>query len=184
MIKSDQLSSLLHALEFAAHKHQGQKRKGADGIPYINHPIEVAKMIADEIGDASPELLMAALLHDTLEDTETTAEELERQFDTQISDIVKEVSDDMKMSSNRRKSLQVEHAAKLSYHARCIRIADKACNIRDLLHTRIYWLRKRKIDYVIWAMQVVNEIRDTNENIVTAFDSIVAEASVELKYEF
>lgn len=184
MIKSNQLSNLFDALEFAAHKHQGQKRKGAEGIPYINHPIDVAKMIADEIEDASTELLMAALLHDTLEDTETSSGELEGRFGRHISIIVREVSDDMKMSSNRRKILQVKNAATLSYPARCIRIADKACNIRDILHTRIYWLRKRKIDYVIWAIQVVNEIRDTNESIVAAFDKIVEEASSELKFKF
>ncbi len=175
---------IFEALEFAAKKHQRQRRKGTAGIPYINHPIEVARMIATEIHPCSDNLLIAALLHDVLEDTDTNSEDLIALFGREVASIVEEVSDDMSLPSALRKDLQVENAHKLTGPARCIRIADKACNIRDLLNTRIKWTRRRKIDYVLWAMKVVDEVRQTNSSLESVFDQIVEDAAFRLDYPF
>lgn len=175
---------IFDALEFAAQKHQGQKRKGTMGIPYINHPVEVTTMLTREMGDIDEKLIISSLLHDVLEDTDTSPEELSARFGNHVLEIVEEVSDDMSLPSAIRKEFQVENAGNLSYPARCIRIADKACNIRDILYTRIKWSRRRKVDYIIWAMRVVDRVRGTHEQLEEAFDRIVDEASEKLSHRF
>jgi GTP diphosphokinase / guanosine-3',5'-bis(diphosphate) 3'-diphosphatase len=180
--KSDHLNDLgnLHfifsALEFAATKHQFQKRKGAAGIPYINHPIEVAALLNKKISNPSVDLLIAAILHDVIEDTDAKKEDIQNKFGKKVLGIVLEVTDDMRLPSIKRKALQIQHAKDLSYEARCIKIADKTCNIRDILFTRIKWSRKRKIKYIRWAIHVVNEIRDTHPELIEEFDRIIKQS--------
>jgi guanosine-3',5'-bis(diphosphate) 3'-pyrophosphohydrolase len=181
---NDDQARIFDALEFSAYKHRYQKRKGANGIPYINHPIEVANMLVQKVNDRNTNMIIAALLHDVLEDTDTNPAELINRFGDTIYSIVNEVTDDMNLAYSLRKQLQIRHAADLTYPARCIKIADKACNIRDVLRTRFLWPDKRKIEYILWAIQVVNEIRDTDENLVAFFDAIVRDASDRLDYDF
>lgn len=167
------LEFIFTALEFAAVKHQFQKRKGAAGIPYVNHLIEVAALLTRQIDNPSADLLTAAILHDVIEDTDAKKEDIQKKFGKKVLDIVLEVTDDMRLPSSERKALQIKHAKDLSYEARCIKIADKTCNIRDILFTRIKWSRKRKIKYIQWAIHVVNQIRDTHSGLVAEFDRIV-----------
>src|ERR1041385_6616149 len=106
-----ELSLILKALRFAADKHTHQRRKDADASPYINHPIAVAEAFCS-IGKVSdPIAIVAAILHDTIEDTETSGAELEQYFGAEIRAIVEEVTDDKSLPAETRKRLQVEHAA-------------------------------------------------------------------------
>lgn len=173
---------IFKALDFAAIKHQFQKRKGADGIPYINHLIEVAGMILQLIDKPSVELLEAAILHDVIEDTDANEEEILKLFGEKVLNIILEVTDDMSLPYIKRKSLQIQKARYLSYEARCIKIADKTCNVRDILYTRIKWSGKRKIKYIQWAVKVVAEIRNTHSGLVAEFDEIVKQAEENLKF--
>lgn len=127
------LPLLLKAAHFAAHKHHGQRRKDADATPYINHPIEVADLLATIGKVTDVKTLCAALLHDTIEDTQTTAEELEREFGGEITSIVLELTDDKSLPKDERKLLQVRNAAKKSTSARLIKLGDKISNIRCLI---------------------------------------------------
>ncbi|MGH8704392.1 MAG: HD domain-containing protein, partial [Burkholderiales bacterium] len=119
---------LLRALSFAAHKHRDQRRKDAAASPYINHPIALAEVLAIEGEVSDIEVLAAALLHDTIEDTATSGEELRQQFGARIAGIVAEVTDDKTLPKAERKRAQVDHAAHLSAAAKLVKLADKTCN--------------------------------------------------------
>src|ERR1700741_5617200 len=123
-----ELALLLEALAFAAHKHRDQRRKDAEASPYINHPIALADVLVNEGGVSDIEVLCAALLHDTVEDTATTPEELAGAFGSRVARIVAEVTDDKALSKAERKRLQVEHAGGLSPEAKLGKLADKICN--------------------------------------------------------
>ena len=185
-INSDILSSsreIFDALLFSAEKHKFQKRKGALGIPYINHPIEVAALLLNKIDTPEKEMIIAALLHDTLEDTRTTPNEIRSKFGERVFSIVEEVTDNMILSSSDRKNQQILKARSLSFEARCIKIADKTCNISDILYTRIKWSRRRKIAYIQWAFKVVNAIRDTHSGLSDAFDSVINKSEEMLDFK-
>lgn len=178
-----ELTIVFRALKFSAYKHRKQRRKGSAGIPYINHPIEVTSMIIELLENPKYDLLAAALLHDTIEDTNTSAEEIEHAFGNRIMRLVMEVTDDKRISRVKRKQLQIDKARELTYEAKCIKIADKACNISDILYTRIKWSRQRKINYVKWANEVIGQIRDTNAELVGAFDKEVTKAQELLDFK-
>lgn len=127
------LPKLLEAISFAAQKHRYQRRKGADAEPYINHPLEVAKLLANIGGVLDKNILIAAVLHDTIEDTDTTADEIAKHFGEDVSQLVMEVTDDTSLNKQERKQKQVEHATHLSPAAKQIKLADKISNIRDIL---------------------------------------------------
>ena len=159
------------AAKFAAEKHATQKRKGAAAEPYINHLIEVAQLIAgsSELLDAN--LVMAGLLHDTIEDTGTTAEELERTFGSDITALVLEVTDDKSLPKEVRKALQVETAPHKSVRAQVIKLADKISNLRALLTSPpTTWSVERKRDYFAWARQVVDALSAPNPILKAEFD--------------
>jgi guanosine-3',5'-bis(diphosphate) 3'-pyrophosphohydrolase len=162
---------LLKALSFAAYKHRYQRRKGVKPIPYINHPIAVTDLLVRTGNIRDPETIAAALLHDTVEDTNTTLEELETEFGTAISQLVAELTDDKKLPDEERKRRQVEHASSLSPRARIIKLADKTCNLRDVVQDPpAKWTLKRKQQYFDWAKEVVDKIRGTNIELEKAFD--------------
>jgi len=179
-----ELKVYFKALEFAAHKHRFQKRKGANGIPYINHPIEVASLLLSVLADPSPEIILAALLHDTLEDTDTKPAEILSEWGQKVCSIVEEVTDNMKLTSEKRKQLQIEHADQLSKEARAIKIADKICNIRDILNTRIRWMKWQKIGYIKWSIEVIQQISSSFPALETEFRKVLQEAEDILKTSF
>lgn len=164
---------LLKALAFAAHKHRDQRRKDKNASPYINHPIALADVLCNEGGITDVNVLCAALLHDTIEDTETTPIELAELFGKAIADIVMEVTDNKFLPKEMRKILQIEHAANASYEAKLVKLADKISNLRDITDCPpAGWDLKRKRDYFDWAKKVVDEIRGTNEVLEKIFYAI------------
>jgi GTP diphosphokinase / guanosine-3',5'-bis(diphosphate) 3'-diphosphatase len=157
------VSLILAATTFAAHKHREQRRKGADASPYINHPIAVANVLANEVGIVDPITLAAALLHDTIEDTDTSAAELKAAFGPMVASVVVEVTDDKGLSKSTRKRLQIQHAAHLSKRARLVKLADKLCNLRDMSRSPpVDWPLKRRCEYFAWAKKVVDQMRGTS----------------------
>lgn len=168
---SDPISVLLRAVDFAARKHRSQRRKDLEGSPYINHPIAVARVLLEEGGVQEVRVLAAALLHDTLEDTDTTPGELEAAFGGEIARIVQEVTDDKALPKEERKRLQVEHAPLASPEAKLVKLGDKICNLRDIQATPPHdWPEARKRAYVLWAAEVVAGCRGVNPGLERAFD--------------
>ena len=171
-----ELALLLKALAFAAHKHRDQRRKDPAASPYINHPIALANVLVNEGGVTDEEVLAAALLHDTVEDTATTSEELQEIFGARIARIVAEVTDDKALPKAERKRLQVEHAAQLSPEAKLVKLADKICNLRDVAaHPPPDWELKRRIEYFDWAKTVVDGMRGVHPRLEALFDEVYAE---------
>ena len=169
-MKSD-LTLLLKALAFAAHKHRDQRRKDAEASPYINHPIALADVLVNEGGVSDIEVLCAALLHDTLEDTDTRQEELVNAFGSRVARVVAEVTDDKSLSSPERKRLQIEHAPKLSPEAKLVKLADKICNLRDIVERPpAKWDVQRRREYFDWAKRVVSGVRGVHPRLEAAFD--------------
>lgn len=171
------VASLLTALEFAARKHSTQRRKDADSSPYVNHPIAVARVLAAEGGVVDTSVLMAAVLHDTVEDTETTFAELEAQFGVEVAGLVRELTDDKSLPKEQRKRLQVMHAPHRSTGAKQLKIADKIANIRDIAVTPpTGWNVDRKREYLTWSERVVAGCRGVNSGLDAAFDRAISEA--------
>ncbi len=168
-----ELGLILKALAFAAHKHRDQRRKGDDASPYINHPIGLADVLCNEARGTDPVTICAALLHDTVEDTETTATELEEQFGVAICAVVMEVTDDKRLPKLERKRRQIEKAGSLSRRARLVKLADKICNLRDILnHPPVGWTLERQQLYFDWAKAVIDGLRGTNQRLETVFDKL------------
>jgi guanosine-3',5'-bis(diphosphate) 3'-pyrophosphohydrolase len=164
-------SLIFKALIFAAYKHRNQHRKGGESIPYINHPIAVAEVLVNVGHVTDSETIMAAILHDTVEDTETTLQELEKEFGSSVSRLVAELSDDKSLPSAERKQSQIQHAPALSYRARLIKLADKTCNLRDIVGDPPKgWSLQRKREYFDWGKKVVDKIRGSNPELEQAFD--------------
>jgi len=152
------LSIIMKATEYAAEQHRGQKRKDAEDTPYINHPVSLASLLVNYAGIEDPNVIAAALLHDTVEDTNTTLEDIEDEFGPVIREIVKEVTDDKSLPSPERKRLQIVNAGKLSYEARLVKLADKICNLRDMIERPpVNWSLDRKREYFDWAKAVIDE---------------------------
>jgi len=167
-----ELALLLRALAFAAHKHRDQRRKDAQASPYINHPIALADLLVNEGGVTDVEILCAALLHDTVEDTATTPQELAEAFGARIAGIVAEVTDDKRLPKAERKRLQIEHAAGLSAEAKLVKLADKICNLRDVaIRPPAHWDLARRREYFDWAKRVVDGVRGAHLRLEAAFDA-------------
>ncbi len=171
------LSSLLQAASFAAKKHRYQKRKGDDAEPYVNHPLEVAKLLATVGKVDDLDILIAAILHDTVEDTETTAEELTELFGATVCGYVLEVTDDKSLPKEERKLKQIEHALHISDGAKQVKLGDKISNITDVLNNPpAGWSKERRIEYIEWGEKVVAGLRGVNEELENYFDEIVRQA--------
>ena len=149
------LAGILDALRFAAERHKNQLRKGVAGYPYVNHVIAVTELLA-RCGVDDPVTLQAALLHDTIEDTGTSPDELAERFGAEVRDVVLEVTDDSRLPKAERKRLQIVHASSLSERAKRIKIADKTCNIIDIaFDPPPDWSTARRVEYLDWADAVV-----------------------------
>lgn len=162
---------LFDALAFAAHKHRAQRRKDKEASPYINHPIALADVLANEGGVEDPVTLCAALLHDTIEDTKTTHRELRKAFGKEIADVVMEVTDDKSLRKYVRKRRQIEHAPHLSRRAKLVKLADKISNLRDVNQSPpVHWSLERKRKYYEWAKQVIDGLRGAHPGLERIFD--------------
>ena len=181
-MNDNSLPLVLRCLAFAAHKHRDQRRKDEEASPYINHPIAVANVLANEGHVDDDAVICAALLHDTIEDTETTPEELREAFGNEIADIVLEVSDDKSLPKGERKRLQIEHAPHLSGGAKPIKLADKISNIRDITEDPPDgWDIQRRREYVEWGEKVVAGLRGANSELERMFDEVANKAKESLK---
>lgn len=165
------MNRLLLAIGFAANKHRDQRRKDAVASPYINHPIALANVLANEAGIDDERVLIAAILHDTIEDTETSEQELIREFGQEITGIVLEVTDDKALSKPERKRLQVEHAPTISRRAKLVKLADKICNLRDIATSPPPdWSLARRQEYYDWAKAVIDALRGVHPGLESIFD--------------
>src|ERR1700752_897495 len=165
-----ELALLLEALAFAAHKHRDQRRKDAEASPYTNHPIALADVLVNEGGVTDAEVLCAALLHDTVEDTATTPEELVDAFGSRIARIVAAVTNDKHLPKAERKRRQIEHAPHISREAKLVKLADKLCNLRDVaVRPPAKWDLARRREYFDWAKQVVDGLRGIHPRLEAAF---------------
>ena len=171
--KHNLISLLFKALVFSAEKHSKQRRKDVEESPYINHPIALANILAQRwVIDEN--VLCAAILHDTIEDTKTTADELRKHFGEKITSIVLEVSDDKSLDKDVRKQLQIDHAASLSKEAKLVKLADKIANITDIINTPpVKWTRERKQEYFAWAKAVVDNLRGAHQGLEKDFDDLI-----------
>jgi GTP diphosphokinase / guanosine-3',5'-bis(diphosphate) 3'-diphosphatase len=167
----------VQALSFAAHKHRKQVRKDAAATPYINHPIALVQVLVGQ--DVHDEVvLIAALLHDTVEDTDTTLEEITTLFGADVAAIVAQMTDDKSLPKAERKRLQIEHAHLALREAKLVKLADKICNTYDLLHSSPdEWSLERKHAYFDWAAAVVAGLRGTHVGLEAMFDEIMARRS-------
>jgi guanosine-3',5'-bis(diphosphate) 3'-pyrophosphohydrolase len=167
---------LLQALHFSADKHRNQRRKDRGASPYINHPIEVATVLATVGGVSDLTTLMAAILHDTIEDTATTAEELEQKFGREVRLLVEEMTDDKRLPKAERKRLQIEHAKVASHRAKLIKLGDKICNVRDVTHSPPEgWSQERRREYLDWTAEVVAGCRGASAALESHYDRILEE---------
>ncbi len=170
-------AKLLQAAKFAAVKHISQKRKGSEGAPYINHPLEVANLLANVGKVEDYDVLIAAILHDTVEDTATTKEEIAEMFGENVAKMVLEVTDDKTLPKAERKQKQIEHAPHISFGAKQIKLGDKISNIRDVSENPPDgWSDERRREYVEWGEKVVAGLRGANAELEKHFDELVAEA--------
>jgi len=171
------LAGLLQAISFSAKKHRYQRRKGGDAEPYINHPLEVANLLAGVGNVTDYEILMAAVLHDTIEDTETTAEELTKLFGEKVCSMVLEVTDDKSLPKHIRKLKQIEHAPHLSNGAKQVKLCDKISNVSDVLNNPpANWSAETRSEYIVWAKKVVDGLRGTNRALEEYFDRLTQNA--------
>jgi len=151
---------LVRAASFAADRHRDQRRKNGD-IPYVNHPLEVARLLVEVGKETDGELLAAAMLHDTVEDTDATPDELERRFGKRIAGLVAEVTDDKSLPKATRKRKQIEHAPHLTREAKLIKMADKLSNLKDIaVRPPDRWPPDRIRGYFVWARTVVEALGD------------------------
>jgi guanosine-3',5'-bis(diphosphate) 3'-pyrophosphohydrolase len=176
-----QVATVINCVDFAARKHSTQRRKDVEGTPYINHPIGVARILTEEGGIDDIITIQAAVLHDTVEDTETTEEELRCNFGDDVTKVVMEVTDDKRLPTRDRKRLQIEHASSLSHRAKLVKLADKLYNLRDLKRsTPVGWTKERVNEYFVWAANVVAGLRGTNSALENKLNELFAERGISI----
>jgi len=169
--------AVLRAADAAARWHVHQKRKGAAGEPYINHLLEVASLVAEATAGNNPKAVVAALLHDAIEDQEVPRELIAREFGDDVAILVEEVSDDKTLEKHHRKRIQVETAHKKSDDAKRIKLADKTSNLRAITFSPPPdWSVKRRLEYIRWAKEVVSGLRGASPLLEQQFDRAAEEA--------
>jgi guanosine-3',5'-bis(diphosphate) 3'-pyrophosphohydrolase len=180
----EDISLLLKAVTFSAEKHKNQRRKGVEGSPYINHPIAVAETLWTVGGVRDVSIIVAAILHDTVEDTKTTIGEIEEHFGPVVRSLVQEVTDDKSLPKPERKRLQVEHAPNLSRGAQQLKLADKISNIQDVAYAPpTHWPHQRRVDYLSWADNVVSGLRGCSKQMEELYDETMRRARAQLTNE-
>lgn len=172
----DSTGIILKALRFATEKHNDQRRRDSKSSPYINHPIQVAETLW-RVGDVrDTALLVAAILHDTIEDTDVTPDEIRREFGEEVLELVLEVTDDKSLPKEVRKQLQIVNAPKKSPRAKMLKLADKICNVYDMTHfPPSNWSLLRKQEYLLWSEKVIQGVRGSNKNLEARYDEVLEE---------
>jgi (p)ppGpp synthase/HD superfamily hydrolase len=167
--------AVLRAADTAARWHSNQRRKGIAQEPYINHLLEVASLVTEATGGADPNLVIAAFLHDAIEDQGVTTEVLASEFGQHVAEIVMEVTDDKTLPKDDRKRKQVENAGKKSHKAKLIKLADKTSNLRTIASSPAAdWSVERRQQYIEWTKEVVAGLRGTSPWLEQQFDEAVA----------
>jgi len=167
------MQRLMNACDYAARCHSGQTRGGAAREPYVNHVIEVAARVARS-PDASEVLVIGALLHDVIEDTDGTAADIAARFGADVASLVLEVTDDTTLPRDERKARQVRDVAGKTADARRIKLADKAANLAALCDSPPDWDTARRIAYLDWAERVIAGCRGLDPVLEAAFDAEAA----------
>ena len=174
----DSVRQILAAARFAAERHAAQRRKGRTAEPYINHLLEVAELLARTADQLDTNLIVAALLHDTIEDVGVTRDELAACFGEDVAGLVAEVTDDKSLDKETRKALQVENAPSKSARAQALGAADKIANVRSISSSPpVNWSFERRVEYVRWARRVVARYQHLDPRLAAEF----AQASAELQ---
>ncbi len=162
---------LVDAFNFAAQSHKAQKRKNPEQEPYIVHPAEVAQIVSEYTGGTDANLVIAALLHDTVEDVGVTFEQIEEKFGKDVADLVREVTDDKSLPKQARKEAQIEHAAHASPRAKILKLADKTANLEDQLRIAPEgWSKERIDEYFNWSKRVIDQVRGACPPLEARFD--------------
>ena len=170
------VAPLLQALHFAATKDRDQRRKGAEASPFINHPIEVAELLARVGGITDLITLQAAILHDTLEDTQTITVEVEAIFGSAVCAVVQEITHTKKSRKSKRKRLEIDHTPHLSVRAKLVKLTDEISNVRSIIETPpAEWSLERRREYFNWSERVVAGCHGSNAALEQAYDDLVAE---------
>jgi (p)ppGpp synthase/HD superfamily hydrolase len=173
--------TVLKAADAAARWHVHQRRKGAAKEPYINHLLEVATLVAEATDGKDPNLVIAALLHDAIEDCEVPRKLIRETFGADVAKLVAEVTDDKTLEKSERKKRQVETAHKKSTRAKMLKLADKTSNLRALVSSPAPdWSVRRRIEYIDWARKVVNGLRGTNALLEKQFEEAARAAEKSL----
>ena len=183
-LDDDDFGKILKALQFAARKHRDQRRKGAQHAPYINHPIDVTEILwrVGKVRDVVT--LLGALLHDTIEDTATSPEEIRVLFGEEVLSVVMEVTDDKSLPKAERKRLQVVNAPHKSTHARQIKLADKISNVTEITNDPpADWSLERRTEYLDWTERVIDGLRGQNPALEALYDQVLAEGRKRLAQE-
>lgn len=177
---TSEIDVLVWAIHFAAKKHRQQRRKDPENSPYINHPIELLKILAIDADVEDPVVLVSALLHDTVEDTDTTLDEIRQTFGAEVAEVVEQLTDDKSLPKATRKNLQVEHAAEMSDRAKLVKLADKIANVRDVaVAPPPDWSMQRRLEYCNWGKRVVDQMRGTHPKLEALFDATYSQASAQ-----
>jgi len=176
LLSLESLQRILHAAQYAAEKHAQQRRKGATAEPYVNHLLEVARLVSEALQKPDANLVIAALLHDVVEDAGVTRDDLVAAFNEDVAGLVMEVTDDKSLPKHERKRLQVEHAPHKTVRAQMIKLADKISNLRAMLISPpAGWDQQRRREYVVWAGQVVSGLTSPSPRLLTEFRALYVE---------
>jgi (p)ppGpp synthase/HD superfamily hydrolase len=165
------LHAILEAALAAATWHATQRRKGTAGVPYVNHLLEVAGLVNEATGGEDPNLIIAALLHDTIEDQGITRETIAKRFGEDVAALVEEVTDDKSLPQEVRKRRQVEEAPSKSRRAKILKLADKISNVTAIgTDPPADWPIERQRAYVRWGRDVVAGLRGASPELERKFD--------------
>ncbi|KAM9996479.1 hypothetical protein ACTFIY_002686 [Dictyostelium cf. discoideum] len=169
---NEHLIQLMKSIDFSCKKHRDQRRKDSHGTPYINHPIGVAYNLI-KAGVYDSDILQAAILHDTIEDTQTTKEEIIKEFGERVASFVMDVTDDKSLSKQERKKHQIEHALHIQNESKLVKMADKLFNLRDIqTNAPPSWSVDVIQGYFVWAKTVINNLRGQNQWLESQLDEI------------
>ena len=173
---------ITRALRFAAERHSSQRRKGQAKEPYVNHLAEVSELVADATEGKDVNLIAAALLHDTIEDTETSSDELVATFNNDIAQLVADVTDDKSLPKQDRKHLQVVNSRAQNMRVKLLKLADKTSNLRSLANSPPEnWNTERKQAYIDWAIKVAAGLKGVNPWLEERFDEALRRAQQALQ---